>query len=191
MFRYLTNFTQRSTRTLQSSSLLSDLYPWSLEVLGRTSRSAEEIWQERDALLEFIRHELEQNLQQGDDEGLEFICEEDIYAVWSTSRLQAFAKLFLFGQSVPTSFIKNELEDFRKVLSILVWINWKNWMSFPEYFLYHEDAKGVLDRKDSALQFQENVFFWKLYGSRLFEMSIHLHPSDADFRFFATGDPKI
>lgn len=105
---------------------------------------------EREFLVKTIRGELENARKRGDEDGLDFICEDDIYAVWNLQRVQTLSRGL--GWDQPT-LQERVLKDFRKILSILVSIHWDEWDTFKRIFLDHTDTIGRLDRTDEQLPF--------------------------------------
>jgi hypothetical protein len=104
----------------------------------------------REELVKLIRSELAQALKRGSEEGYEFILDDAINDVWNPTRLQILSK------GLDWEDIRSQarvLQDYKKVLSILVWIHWDEWEHFKKTFLDHVNSNGQPDRTDEDLPF--------------------------------------
>lgn len=106
--------------------------------------------------MKIVRGELAQALKRGGEEGYEFILDDDIYGVWNSTRLQILSRGLDWED---TGSQVRVLAEYRKVLSILVWIHWEEWGHFKEVFLDHLNRNGQPDRTDEDLPFAKDSHF--------------------------------
>ncbi|KAH7350700.1 hypothetical protein BKA65DRAFT_243423 [Rhexocercosporidium sp. MPI-PUGE-AT-0058] len=117
----------------------------------------------RQELVRDIRRRLEFVLKRGDEDGLEFICEDDIYDIWTLEQIQILSK----GLNWENPELQLRVRDeFRKILSILVWIHYEDWDDFKRIFLDHTDANGLPDRTDRSLPLGSDFQFLQNHEHR-------------------------
>lgn len=87
---------------------------------------------QRRELVTAIRTELQDSLKRCNEEGLEFVCEDDVERIWTPTRIQILSR----GLSWDEQTLQHKAQaDFKKILSILIWIHWDDWNDFKKIFL--------------------------------------------------------
>jgi hypothetical protein len=124
----------------------------------RGSREQRERENARTELTRVVRNELKDASHRRDrDEGEQadqFVCEDSLQYIWTLPRIQVLSKGLVWDNP---DWQSHALSNFKKILSILVWIRWDSWDKFQTMFLNHRDADNMYDRKDSNLPFTTNL----------------------------------
>jgi len=119
---------------------------------GKERREEKEL---RAKIAKQIYDDLWKVVHRKEDEHLSFASVEDLEMIWDKSRLEQLSKGLDWSKP---DLLDRARKYFRKVLSLLIWIEWDDWPEFGNLFLEHIGANRRLDRWDDALPLSDISF---------------------------------
>lgn len=106
-------------------------------------------------LAQAIREDLEKKQSIPGDNRPPFVTADALKSVWSVERIRALIPGF---EDALNEDLERILENFSKILSILVWIRWDHWKDFQSIFLDYRDDEVKYFRCDAQLPFEDSKF---------------------------------